>query len=145
MHGGCSSTQPPEPPWWGCLCGLILWRGRRGERKGGRAAHMLPQPLPFSPVPGLLVEVMLCWSEHCCSWQPDPAAQIPADGIFELMLGLQHCRRAVAGGRAHTRQSAQCHGLGAFCLQLSRRVQWECLCLSKDKAASDPERPQTPA
>lgn len=112
MHGSCSSAQPPEPPWWRCLCGLILWGGRRGGRNGGRAAHILPQPLPFSPVPGLLVEVMLCWSEHCWSWQPDPAAQIPADGILELMLGSQQCRRAVAGGRAHARQSAQCHGLG---------------------------------
>lgn len=103
------------------------------------------EPLSYSPMPGLGVEVMLSWSEHCCSWQPAPAAQTPADGILKLMRGSQQCCHAVAGGRAHARQSAQCHGLGAFCCHLSRGVQWEYLYPSNDKAASDAEWPQTPA
>lgn len=137
---------PLSPPgggvWVVWSCGEV---GERGGTNAGRAAHIGMQPLPLSPVPGLGVEVMLSWSEHCCSWQLNPAAQTPADGILELILGSQGCRCAVAGRRAHTRQSAQCHGLGAFCLRASRGVQWECLCPSKDKAANDAERPQTPA
>lgn len=64
-------------------------------------------PLPFCPVPRVGAEVMLSPSEHHSSWQLVPvvqphraqAAGQPLDAeILELVLVLQQCHCAVAGG-----------------------------------------------
>lgn len=69
-------------------------------------------------------------SEHRSSWQPHSCiipglqAKHPADGILELILGLQWPQ----GGCALA-------GMRGFWLHSGRGVWWECLSPSKDKGS----------